>query len=103
MTKSKGYRRSTRKTLRKHVRKRGISPLDVLLQNYNVGDYVAIQIDSGAHKGMPHSRYQGRTGKISEVRGRAYIVDIKAGKNIKKIVARPEHIKPRMVQGEKIA
>jgi len=96
MTKSKGYRRNTRKTLRKKIREHGISPLSSFLQNYNVGDEVAIQIDPGVHKGMPYSRYQGRVGKISELRGRAYVVEIKTGRTIKKIIARPEHIKSRV-------
>ncbi len=103
MTKSKGYRRNTRKILRKKPGEHGISALGPLLQNYKIGDEVAILIDPSTIKGMPHSRYQGSIGKISEIRKRAYVIEIKAGKTVKKIIARPEHIKLHVNQREELA
>ncbi len=92
MPNSKGYRHSTRKLFTKSPRKRGIQPLGRLLIKYNVGDQVVIKIDSAIQKGMPHRRYQGKFGVISEVRGRAYVIKIKVGNMTKDIIARPEHV-----------
>ena len=92
MPNSKGYRHSTRRLFKKSPRKRGIQPLGRLLTKYNVGDQVVIKIDSAIQKGMPHRRYQGKFGVISEVRGRAYVIKIKVGNMTKDIIARPEHV-----------
>ena len=92
MPKSKGYRHSTRKLLKKSPRDRGMQPLGRLLVNYKVGDQVVIKIDPAIQKGMPHRRYHGKFGVISEVRGRAYVIKIKSGDVTKEIIARPEHV-----------
>jgi len=92
MPKSKGYRHSTRRLFKKSPRKRGIQPLGRLLTKYKVGDQVVIKIDPAIHKGMPHRRYHGKFGVISEVRGRSYVIKIKDGNAMKQIIARPEHV-----------
>jgi large subunit ribosomal protein L21e len=58
-----------------------------------MGARVAIFIDPSVHRGQPHHRYHGRVGLITEKRGRAYVVEIKDGGKIKKIIASPEHLK----------
>ncbi len=93
MRRSKGFRRKTRKKLRKGVREKGKIYVTKALQEFNVGDYVAIKIDPSIHKGMPHPRFYGRTGKVVEKRGRAYVIEVKDGNTIKKIIALPEHLK----------
>lgn len=92
MPKSKGFKHSTRKLFTKSPRKRGLQSLGRLLVRYKVGDKVVIKIDPAIQKGMPHRRYHGKVGKIAEVRGRAYVVHMKAGNMTKKIIARPEHL-----------
>ncbi|MFW9923010.1 MAG: 50S ribosomal protein L21e [Candidatus Thorarchaeota archaeon] len=92
MPKSKGYKHSTRKLFTKSPRDRGLQPLGRLLTKYNVGDQVVIKVDPAIQKGMPHRRYHGKFGVISEIRGRAYIITIKAGNATKDIIARPEHV-----------
>ena len=92
MPKSKGYRHSTRKLFSKSPRKRGLQPLGRLLTKFKVGDQVVIKIDSAIQKGMPHRRYHGKFGVISEIRGRAYVIKIKTGNATKMIIARPEHV-----------
>ncbi len=92
MPKSKGYRHSTRKLFKKSPRDRGMQPLGRLLVNYKVGDQVVIKIDPAIQKGMPHRRYHGKFGVISEIRGRAYVIKIKSGDVTKEIIARPEHV-----------
>ncbi|TFG10625.1 50S ribosomal protein L21e [Candidatus Thorarchaeota archaeon] len=92
--KSHGYRARTRSLMTKKVRKRGLRPLSQVLVDYNVGDRVDIIIDSGFHKGMPHRRYHGRTGIVSGIRGRAVQVEVSLGKAVKKLIVRPEHLRP---------
>jgi len=94
LPKSKGFRRGAKHILRKKPRERGLQPIGALLHEYHQGDKVAIKIDSSIHKGMPHLRYQGKIGVISEKRGRAYVIHLTEGKKVRTLIARPEHIKP---------
>ena len=91
--KSKGYRRRTRKTFKKNVRERGVPPVSRIIQDFPLGTKVTIDIDPSVTKGQPHSRYQGRTGTVIERRGRAFVVELKKGKQIKKVISGPEHLK----------
>jgi large subunit ribosomal protein L21e len=43
--------------------------------------------------GRPFRRFFGRTGVITEKRGKSYIVKIKDGKKEKELITRPEHLK----------
>ena len=92
--KSHGYRARTRALMSKNVRTRGMAPLSSILTEYDVGQRVNIVINPSVHKGMPHRRYQGRTGVISSKRGRAVIVDVPFGKAMRTLIVRPEHIRP---------
>ena len=92
MPRSKGFKHDTRRLFTKSPRHRGLQPLGRLLIKYKVGDNVIIKVDPAVHKGMPHRRYHGKFGVVSEIRGRAYIIKIKSGDAIKQIIARPEHI-----------
>jgi large subunit ribosomal protein L21e len=94
LARSKGFRRRTRKLLRKSPRNRGLQPLGGLLREYKLGDKVLVKINPSVHKGMPHRRYHGRIGRIVEKRGNAYVVTINDGGKDKTIITRPEHIKP---------
>jgi large subunit ribosomal protein L21e len=97
MGKSKGYRRGTRKLLRKKPRDRGMQPLGRLLHEYKPDEKVVIKIDSSVHKGMPHRRYHGRIATVKEKRGRSYVVNLTEGNKEKTIILRPEHIQPYKV------
>ena len=92
--KSHGFRARTRALMSKRVRQRGFSSPSKVLIDYEVGQRVDVVIDSGFHKGMPHSRYQGRTGIVKGLRGRAVIVDVGLGKAIKTLIIRREHLQP---------
>lgn len=94
MPKSKGFRRGYRALLRKKPRNRGLQPIGSLLHKYKTGEKVVIKIDSSTHKGMPHPRYHGKVGIIEEKRGRAYIIKLIEGGKVRRIISRPEHIKP---------
>ena len=94
MTKSKGYRAKTRSILRRKPRERGKTGLSKILYDYKPGEKVVVKIDPSVHKGMPHRRYHGKIGVITDKRGRSYVIDITQGKAVKEIIVRPEHLKP---------
>ncbi|RZN71177.1 MAG: 50S ribosomal protein L21e [Candidatus Methanolliviera hydrocarbonicum] len=93
MAKSHGFKRKTRKKLRKSVREKGLSPITRAIQEFDEGDRVYIKIDPSVHKGMPHPRFHGMNGKIIERRGRAYLLEVKDGNKKKTLIARPQHLK----------
>ncbi len=68
-----------------------------LLSSFKVGDCVAIDSQS-KYSGMPHPRYRGKTGIITETRGKAYVVSIKDGRMQKNLIIPPVHL--RAVSGE---
>jgi len=94
MKKSKGYRAKTRSLLRRKPRERGKSGLSKILYDYKRGDKVVIKTDPSVHKGMPHRRYYGEIGVITDKRGRSYVISLKQGNAVKEITVRPEHINP---------
>jgi len=89
---SRGIRSKTRHVLRKKVSDRGISSITRALQQFEIGENVNVHIDSSVHKGMPHPRFHGYTGKIEGTQGEAYLVGIKVGKKHKTLIIRPEHL-----------
>jgi len=92
--KSHGFRARTRSLMSKRVRTRGLGSPSKVLIDYKVGQRVDIVIDPGFHKGMPHRRYQGRTGVITHLRGRALVIDVSLGKAMKTLIIRREHLQP---------
>jgi large subunit ribosomal protein L21e len=68
--------------------------LGKMLHKYDLTDKVVIKIDSGFHKGMPHHRYFGKVGVVTERRGRAYVIELKEGGVTRKLIVRPEHLVP---------
>ena len=90
---SKGIRSKSRKVLRKKPRERGIHSITRALQHFEEGDSVNIVIDSSVHKGMPHIRFQGYTGKVEGKQGESYLVGINDGKKHKTLIIRSEHLR----------
>ena len=90
---SKGLRRKTRNILGKTPRTKGMSPITHEFRNFEVGEKVNVVIDPAVHHGMPHMRFQGKTGVFSGKQGRAYVVELKDGDKPKTVVTRPEHLK----------
>jgi large subunit ribosomal protein L21e len=78
--------------MRKKPRTRGVTSSTKALQQFEVGANVSINIDSAVHKGMPHHRFQGYTGKIEGMQGNAYLIGITVGKKRKTLVVLPEHL-----------
>jgi len=91
--KSHGYRTRTRGLMTKRIREKGLGSLSRVLVDFEEGQRVDIVIDSAFHKGMPHKRYQGKTGIATGTRGRAVLVDVGLGKATKSLIIRPEHLR----------
>lgn len=91
---SKGYRSGTRRLLKKEHKERGKIKMSKLLQEYQPGNRVVVRIDPSIQKGMPHRRFHGKTGTVTEKRGRSYVVTVPQGNAVKEIIVRPEHIEP---------
>jgi len=96
MRHSKGYRSRMRKLLKKKPRERGRPGLSRLFYEYDLGDYVCIDICPNYIETAPHRRYQGRVGIVVGKRGRAYIIRVKLGNRYKTIITTKDHIKPFM-------
>ena len=88
MPKSHGARRRTRSLLRSSAKK-GLSSL---LVEYSPNDKVVIKIDPAQVKGMPHRRFNGLVGTVTEVGRRAVTVEVPVGNKVKTLVARKEHL-----------
>ncbi len=93
--KAKGKRAKQRDTLKTKER----TTVNKMLSELEEGQTVQVHINSRIHEGMPFRRFQGKTGKISEKRGRSYVVSLKDGNKAKKVIAHPAHLKKlKMVQ-----
>jgi large subunit ribosomal protein L21e len=90
MGRSKGYRRRTRSLLKKT----NLGGLSRMLRDYSVDQKVVIKIDSTQVKGMPHRRFNGLVGKVTEVGRRSLTVDVPVGDKVKTVIARKEHVAP---------
>ncbi|UCC92160.1 MAG: 50S ribosomal protein L21e [Candidatus Aenigmatarchaeota archaeon] len=87
---SKGFRRSTRRKLKKKVRQKfKVTPY---LKEFKPKDRVVIKIDPSSQKGMPFPKFKGKVGEVNYKRGDAYVIKIRIGKKIKEVIARPEHL-----------
>ena len=90
---SKGIRSKSRHILRKKPRDRGLKSITRSLQEFEKGESVNIVIDPSVHKGMPHIRFHGYTGKIEGKQGEAYLVGITDGKKHKTLIIKPDHLR----------
>jgi large subunit ribosomal protein L21e len=89
---AKGLRHKTRSLLTRKPRERGKTGLTKILHEYAVGEKVVVKLDPSMHKGMPHRRFQGHVGLISQKKGKAYVVKVTQGEAMKEIIVRPEHL-----------
>ena len=94
MKRSKGQRVSTRSILRRRKSERSRLNISRVMHDYETGDRVAIVLDGGQQMGMPHRRFNGRTGFIEKRQGVAWVVSVKDGNMKKTVIARPEHLRP---------
>jgi len=90
MRRSRGFRNKTRRVLKKDKKRVTITEK---LKTFSIGDSVIVKLEPSTQGGMPHPRYHGVYGKVSEKRGRSYAIDIKDKNKPKKLIASPEHLK----------
>ena len=57
------------------------------------GDTVNIVIDPSYHRGQPHHRFHGLTGKVMKIQGKAYVIRTSVGNMDKDLIVRPEHLR----------
>ncbi|MDA7846010.1 50S ribosomal protein L21e [Euryarchaeota archaeon] len=94
MKRSKGLRVGTRSILRRRKNERSRVNIARVMHDYQEGDRVAIVLDGGEQMGMPHRRFNGRTGHIQKRQGVAWVIAVKDGNMPKTVIARPEHLRP---------
>ncbi len=80
----------SRQQLKRHREK---TTVNQLLQQFEVGEKVIIDLDSSVQAAMPHPRYQGNQGVVDGIRGESYEVTIKDGDKKKTIVTGSAHLK----------
>lgn len=94
MRRTHGTRQGSRSIMSRSKSDRGRLFIRRVMHPYVIGDRVAIVIDGGQQKGMPHRRFQGRSGVITAQQGRAWVVALKDGNMAKTVISRPEHLRP---------
>mmetsp|Transcript_25871 Transcript_25871/g.61353 ORF Transcript_25871/g.61353 Transcript_25871/m.61353 type:complete len:160 (-) Transcript_25871:438-917(-) len=97
MTRSNGKRSNTRDNHSRPFKLHGGEHISTYLQNYKVGDYVDIAINSSVHKGLPFKYYHGKTGRIFKISKSSLGIKIEKTvgnrKILKKINVRIEHLR----------
>ncbi len=63
--------------------------ITTLIKDFKVDDRVII-IPKGNFRNIPHPRYKGRVGKITEKRGDAYVVEIHTSKSVIRQIIVPQ-------------
>lgn len=86
-----GYKRGTRRTFKKDFRaKMKITPF---IEEFKEGERVIIDQNPFSQSSMPHFRFKGKIGVISEKRGSAYVIKVNDGDKPKVVVTKPEHLR----------
>ena len=87
---SHGFKHKSRSVMTK----KGPRGVSFLLRKYHVGDHAVVIIDPSQHKALPHRRYHGKVGVVSEVGRRTVTLHVKLGNKTKTLITRLDHIKP---------
>lgn len=85
--------RKTRNKFKKRLGEKGKVSLSSYFHKYEVGDKVALTVDSSIKKGMYHPRFHGRIGTIKGKEGRCYKVSIKDQNKLKLLKLHPVHLR----------
>lgn len=88
-----GMRRKTRSLFRKTLREKGEVPIRSYLQEFEIGDKVAMVIEPSIQEGVFHKRFHGKGGKITGKAGKCYTVVFSDFNKTKTIIAHPVHLK----------
>lgn len=88
-----GYRRKSRKLMRKNVRDKGKVRLSAYFARYKAGDRVALCAEPAVQQGIYHLRFHGKVGTVVAQQGQCYAVAITDGGKPKTLVVHPVHLK----------
>jgi len=87
---SKGVRRRTR-GLKLKPRHKGKVKIRKEMQSFSENELASIVINP-SYQSIPNPRFQGQTGRVVGMQGRAYYLEIKDGGKTKRILVTPEHL-----------
>ncbi len=85
-------RRKSRHKFRKNIREKGKISLTQFFQKFTKGDKVTLKAEPAYQKGMYHSRFHGKAGKVVGKKGKCYEVSIRDFKSIKTLILHPVHL-----------
>ncbi|MEW6295716.1 MAG: 50S ribosomal protein L21e [Candidatus Diapherotrites archaeon] len=85
--------RGKRAKQRDNLKKRKRATVNSLLAELKDNATVQVSIDSSVHSGLPHHRFQGKTGTVIEKRGSCYKIKLRDGNKSKELVVHPAHLK----------
>ena len=88
-----GFRRKSRKKLKKSQSQKGKISLRAYLQEFKEGDKVVLKAEPAVQKGMYFPRFHGRAGIVQAKKGKCYQVLIKDINKEKVINVHPVHLK----------
>jgi large subunit ribosomal protein L21e len=88
-----GYRRKTRKLMRKNVRQKGKVKLSAYFARYQEGDKVALRTEPAVQGGIYHLRFHGKIGTVTGKQGTCYTVAITDGGKAKTVIVHPVHLR----------
>ena len=77
----------------KRIRQKGKISLSKYFQKFDSGDFVAVSKELSVQSPGFSNRIQGRTGRVIERKGGAYVVEIKDYNMPKRYSIRPIHLK----------
>ncbi len=84
--------------LARHHRPSSLS-INALIKEFNIGDKVAI-VPKGSFRDIPHPRYRGKIGTVTERRGSAYVVSVRNMRSMKTLVVPTRHLEKVAVQSK---
>lgn len=90
---SHGKKANTRSLLTKKMSERNRNIISKIMQDFDGGESVSIDINPSVEGGMPFRRFNGLQGTVIEKQGRCYLVEVKCGNKMKKVLANPAHLK----------
>jgi len=90
--KARGKRAKTRAKFAKSGKKIGRVTVNKLLEHFDKGQKVLLRTDSSVHSAMPPKRYHGKTGTVTGMRGKAYIVELNVGKTPRILIIAAAHL-----------
>ena len=88
MSRSKGKRSNTRNSFSRAFKKHGQEHSSTYIQNFKLGEYVDIFVNSSVQKGLPYKFYHGKTGKIFNITKFSAGVEVEKKVGNKKVIKR---------------